>query len=87
MDNSSSEAPSNRLGLFDGVEHFRLLLLLELLCDCGDAGRTIDDGEVVVFVMIDGTIGDAADGDETTFITGEIIVVEDVDETGGVSQR
>lgn len=85
--NSSSVAPSNRFGLVDGVEHFLLLLLLlELFCDWGDVGKIIE-GDVVVLVSIDGTIGDDDDGDETTFITGEIIVVEDVEEMGGVSQR
>ena len=68
--NSSSVAPSNRLGLVNGVDDFRLFVVW----DCGDVGigervrLSIDD--------IGGSNGED-EGEETTFITGEIIALLD----------
>ena len=65
--NSSSVIPSKRFGFVDGFEDFRLLLTM-----VGGWG----DAFFIIIVDIDDD-----EGDETTFIIGEIIVFE---EEGGV---
>lgn len=82
MVNSSSVAPSKRLGFIIGLEDLRLLLLVGVVGVCGDD----DDGGIgdVVFVKIvdiDGRGDEEEGGDgETTFIIGEIIVLIEGDE-------
>jgi hypothetical protein len=75
--NSSSVIPSKRLGFVDGFEDFRLLFTMA--GGLGEEGIGVEF--FIVIVDIDGRSGDD-EGDETTFIIGEMIVFE---EEGGVS--
>lgn len=70
---SSSVVPSNRLGFDEsGVDDFRLFV-----CDCGDVG--IGERFRLSIEDIGGSNGDD-EGEETTFITGDIIAL--LDEVG-----
>ena len=78
--NSSSVAPSKRLGFVIGLEDLRLLLLG--VTGCGEVGIGVEgEDDVVLFMMVDiDGRGEDDEGDgETTFIIGDIIVfkVED----------
>ncbi len=66
--------PSKRFGFVDGVDDFLLLLLLFIDCDCGE--EEIGDRFLFIIDDIGGNNGDD-EGDETTFITGDIIGFEE----------
>lgn len=77
--NSSSLAPSNRLGFVNGLEDLRLLLIVGVVGVWGDEG--IGDVVFVKIVEIAGRGEDDGGGDgETTFMIGEIIVLKHGDE-------
>lgn len=79
--NSSSVAPSKRLGFVIGLEDLRLLLTG--VVGCGEVGIGVEgDEDVVLFMMVDiDGRGDEDEGDgETTFIIGDIIVFKDEDD-------